>query len=143
MDQPPINKQINQLIKHTSGHIERPLSGPFLLIHKYGGLLSAACMAVEKGLGSWSRQIGFNVCVRLNDCCAAKPSCMSRMISALWLRLITSCCVCWIAYIHYLSGSALTPQKQGTLNTHSKIMERLCMFYCNITQSCWGKTTLL
>lgn len=81
-----INKQINRLIKHTSQHIARPLSGCLLLIYKYGGLVSAVCMAVEGGLGSWSRQIGFNVCVRLNGGCATKPSCMYRLISALWLR---------------------------------------------------------
>ena len=43
-------------------------------------------VAVERGLGSWSRQIGFNVCVRLNDCCTTKPLCMCTLISALWPR---------------------------------------------------------
>lgn len=32
-------------------------------------------VSVERGLGSWSRQIGFNVCVRLSDCCTTKPVC--------------------------------------------------------------------
>lgn len=60
-------------------------------------------MAVERGLGSWSRQIGFNMCVRLNDCCCTKPSCTYGLISALWLT--RHYILLWVSYIQYICGS--------------------------------------
>lgn len=72
-------------------------------------------MAMERGLGSWSRQIGFNVCVRLNDCCTTKPLRMQGLISALWLRRHDILLCLWISYIHYVCGSLLTGSEKHIL----------------------------
>lgn len=102
-------------------------------------------MAVERGLGSWSRQIGFNVCVRLNDCCTTKPLCMCTLISALRLRRHN---ILFMDQLHPLHLCVMLERNfdvPHTLVSHQPVLTLFSGLYniCLLDQTCSLMASLL